>query len=52
MDCPSERKLMSKQKPMRSELSVSHMTMQKSEQKVLRIKALQAEVLHAEKPSK
>ena len=40
MDCPSKRKL-------RGELSVSRMTMQKSEQKESRTEAVQAEVPHA-----
>ena len=44
MDC------LSKQKP-RSELSVSRMTIQKSEQKESRTKELQAEAPRAEKPS-
>ena len=42
MDCPSKKKLT-------SELSVSHVTMQKSEQKESRIEASQAEVPSAEK---
>ena len=49
MDCPSKKKLTSEQK-LRSELSVSRMTMQKSEPKKSRTKAYQAEVLCAEKP--
>ena len=55
IDVPSEKKptnkqtLMSEREP-RSKLSVSRITMQKSEQKESRTKALQAEVPRAEKP--
>ena len=49
MDCPSEKKLTSERKPM-SELSVSRVTMQKSEQKESRIEALQAKVPRAKEP--
>ena len=49
MDCPSKRKLTSKLSPI-SKLSVSRMTMQKSEQKEPHTKALQTEVPGAKKP--
>ena len=49
MDCPNRKKLTSEQKP-RRELSVSRMTMQKSEQKESRTEASQTEVPRAEKP--
>ena len=45
MDCPSERKLTSEQKPM-SELSVNRMTMQELKPKKLRTKASLAKVSH------
>ena len=52
IDCPSEQKPIDEQKPQKSisKLSVSCMTMQKSEQKESRTKALQAEVPCAEEP--